>query len=241
MFKNTIQAVTLYLLISLAMTGCRVGNHSTQGATTPADPYSGYYLTEAKALNFIGTTAQSAITRAAPLTSVPAGIYNVMTNPVGLALLDATTGKAGFQANDSKKALPVTINKDFSLTYDGTSTSETFWEDPACTTYYELKEKGVILPATTPLSLAGNTLPLSGRVQITFQVTHFIQGECAQTLQTLNNCYQDATQCGQSTPELNTELHATVLDIFQPWIDSQALTPMDISTLVSYGYEVSYE
>src|SRR4051794_20756569 len=104
---QTRDLLALPLILSVTLSGCRIGNHIDQ-AVKPTDKYTGYYLTELKDLTFSGTTSQT-VTKTAPLTSVLSDISIVFTNPVALALLDSYTGKATFQSVNGKHSLPVTI------------------------------------------------------------------------------------------------------------------------------------
>ena len=220
------------------MTGCRIGNHIQEAEVI--DSYSGYYLTEIKELTFTATTTQS-VRAPSPVSNVPSDLSSVLTNPVAIILQDSASGRANIESKDGKQTLPTTISKDFTLFMDGSSSSKTLWEDPSCQTYLELQELGQIIKSNDPLSLQGNSLPLSGRIQLKVQITNVIHGNCTATLQTLLNCYQDANHCGADSTADNESIQSGLIAFFKPWIDSQAFLPTEIPNLISYGYEAVYE
>ena len=234
-------ALIVFLGLGTIGTSCRFGNNIQLPTVTNPDTYSGMYAAELKEVNFSSTTVQATLRKAVALSAVPSDISSVMTNPVGLALLDSLSGKASLQSKTGDHAYPITIQKDSTLLYQGASELETLWRDSACKTYLLLEMKGAIAAGGDSLSVPGNTLPLLGRLGLSIKITNILQGTCTSSLLALSQCYHDPLACGSSDPSQNADTQGVVIAHFQPWIDAQVITPDDISTLTTYGYEALYE
>jgi hypothetical protein len=166
-----------------------------------------------------------------------------MTNPVAFIVQDATTGYSALTspASNGKVALPVYLNSDLSLGYDVITSDSTYWTDPACTNRIEFSSWGKLDPNPNIQSPAGNSYPLSGGIEISFQVITQLKGNCTPTLQFMMNCYNDLTQCGGSSNTDNLQIQQEIFGIFDPMIQAQVIRVSDIPNLINYAYIVSYE
>jgi hypothetical protein len=117
----------------------------------------------------------------------------------------------------------------------------TYWKNSECQNYLEITETGRLLPSLSVKSPIGNTLPLSGNIQLNIHVINKFTGQCNDSFKNIAQCYQDSSQCGGKDSTENDDLQATVVDLFRPWIESKAMTSADIPDLVNYAYEVSYQ
>ncbi len=228
--------------ISSMTTGCRIGNYVEQ-ADNP-DPYSGYYLTEPQKFTYIVTT-DATLQKSEDLALIPETISQFITNPVALLVQDLSTGKGAltspaFLSQNQIPSLPTRVRSDYSIFYQGTSSPVTFWNDPNCITVLKLKEVGAITPQSGLIPPAGTTQSVSGRMNLTIQVLNLLSGDCTKTLQDIARCYEDETNCGEATDTQNKKIHLAIKNIFDPYIDSEALQVSDFPKLTHYGYEATY-
>ena len=93
-------------------------------------------------------------------------------------------------------------------------------------------------PANT---VAGSSRKTSGRIQLKVQVIEAFEGTCGPTLQSMSDCYQDATLCGEATTAENLQLQTQIQEMFNPYIDAHAMSASDIPSLSNIAYEVQYE
>lgn len=236
----------LAIVLSWATSGCLIGNRVENQPKSDSDPYSGYYVLEPRTLIFSTSTQSGILQKSASLSLIPQQVGKFLTNPLLLYLRNLDTGSAGLTApalasSDNPPHLPITVNKDFTISFSGTSSSSTYWMDPDCQSKFDLLESGKISKDPSVSNPPGNTLKLSGELQLTLQLVNHLTGHCDPTLQAVASCYQDVTHCGGSTSDENDQIHTQVLAIFSPYIQSGALTLTDLPTLTEYAYEVSYQ
>ena len=238
---------SLAIVLSWMTSGCRFGNRTeTQaGSSSNSDPYSGYYVTAPKSLSFLVTTT-STVQKSADVSQIPSEISTYLTNPVALVVTNLNTGKAVITSpamlnSDQGTSLPINLKSDLSLSFHGQSTSAELWTDTACQSYLDFQESGKVTQNTNIQGPSGNTLALSGQLQLTFKITNYLSGDCTATLQFFANCYQDSTQCEGSTSDQNLRIQAAIQDTFAPYIDSGAMNFSDFPSVTSYGYEAAYD
>jgi hypothetical protein len=226
-----------------AFSGCRLGNQTIYPEVNQKrslGPINGYYVANPTTLTLYATTTQTQM-KSAPITQIPEMISKTITNPVGIAIQNGLTGEAVFFSPSTNLAFPIDIQPNMRLTYARDTTQKTFWKDPDCQKYLQIYQDGQVLinPSVSPPP--GTTLSLAGSIQLSIQIIHTFEGNCAPTFQSLYLCYQNSTQCGGSDPVTNTHLQAKVIQTFAPWIQSQTIEVSDIPHLTNFAFEVSYQ
>ena len=238
------------VVLSWATSGCFFGNY--QSPQPNPDQTSGYYVTLPQSLTFFATTQSGTQTKSADLSLIPSDVGQYLTNPVMVIMQSLSTGSAALTSPALAAAnsgnipyLPINIAtpaaNDSPLSYSQTSAPGTFWTDPNCQSTFDLVESGTLTQTTAVMPPAGNTLPLKGELQLTLRLVTQLTGNCGPTLQTIADCYQDATQCGGTTSDQNQQIQTQVQTLFGPYIESEALALADLPTLSEYAFEVSYQ
>ncbi len=245
----TVLASGIVVLAASALTGCRFGNNVTYAQDS--DP-TGYYGTTASSLQYcVGLLNQpaedGAICREGMINEIPARVGATMTDPVAL-ITDKTRsdGSAVLMENTLKIAetqFPVFVEQDRTLSVQISTKPGTFWRDENCQSraYYTVQGALTSSPVPDALLSDGSTVKLKGRISAQFQVIETLEGSCVPTLQMVQACYQDSTQCGEDTADRNLQMQAVVRSIFGPYIEAGALTLNDIPSMLTFAYKVSYE
>jgi hypothetical protein len=229
-------------VLAASLSGCRFGNYVADQKTSAAtaDPISGYYETEASALAFCAVgTATNCVSAA--LTEIPSLVKAVVTNPVILYLTDASTGEGYLVASDgSDYSLPTSFSSTSLISYSGSTSADTLWDDAACTTSIHIEESGSI-SKTASASETSTGLPLSGSVSLTLSFIQSFDGDCSPSLTAMKACLEDPAQCGGATSEEDAQYQEAVQNFFAPYVNSGAMTAADIPTLSSIAYEVTFD
>lgn len=226
----------------VTLTGCRFGN---QVQTVPSPITVRYYETQPQTLQFcaIPTPTSSANCQTASVDVIPSLIADVMSNPVALRT-DSTEKKSQLIAlTPYHDYLPTNLNTDNSLSYAGRSNSVQLWDDPNCTTHFELiQNDGKIspLPESTVSTSSGQSVLVSGRIQLTFEVSRYFEGNCQASLQKMYVCYTNPFECGGADASENLQLQYQVQSYFEDSIQAGVMTVSDIRTVTAVGYSVSY-
>ncbi len=227
-------AIILSFAISGALTSCYFGNREVNQTSSNPDTISGLYNTQPQTLQFCATVNGTTNCKSAsPTSQVPAEVSQEMTNPVAVLMQDLSTGLAVFSDptnTGSLPTLPVTVNSNQSLAYNEQTSPAQVWNDPSCTSTESLQENG---------SLSGG--PGSGRVAVTIQIVTTFDGTCGPTLQSIYNCYQDSTQCGGTSTSTNQQTQSQWQTMFNPYIQTAAMTATDIPNVANIAYEVTYQ
>jgi hypothetical protein len=231
---------TIFAVFSCGIFGCRIGNQIIQNQTQKEDQLSGFYLTQPHSLTFYVTTLNTRHQNA-PISMIPSVISQHITNPVGLIMKDLITGEAEITSADGTNAFPIFVNQDRSLSFQGVTSKNTFWMEPDCKSFIEFSEFGSLGEDNSVADATNSEFPISGQMNLTIQMVTRFEGDCRPTFQTLSLCYQDENQCGGLNSSENHELQAIVLDMFNPYIQSNVITPSEIADITNYAYEVSYE
>jgi hypothetical protein len=238
-FKKFTVTFTLALTLTLN-SSCRLGTQTEKAAPPPA-PLTGYYLASPQSLKLSVTTTDNALTHDnVPTDSIPSELAKTFSNPVIFKLQNATTGEAFIASNEGKAALPINIDSKLNLSFKGATSPQTYWIDPECLTSLQIIETGKLIQNAALPSPNGFPYPVSGRIDLKVQVTHFFDGDCTATFQTVVNCYLDPLQCGGQTAQENLTLQAYLESTFAPFIENNLITSGDIPKIVNYGYEVIY-
>jgi hypothetical protein len=249
--KNSIRWLSSFFLMSLISaplhSGCRIGNNQeTPPSAPPADQTTGYYSTEPKSLVLYMTTTDTQ-SKEAPVELTPSWVANHFSNPVGLIMTThSNTGKGVLASIDEIASsrdisgFPIQVNADSSLSFKGKTKPAQLWQDPNCLSWREVTETGTLTRAPRA-PLPGTPYPLSGSLQLKIQVLYQFSGQCDSTFQMIAACYQDSSQCGGKTPTENLESQLDVLNTFSPWVESGLINPADLSKIVNFAYEVSYQ
>lgn len=233
-------AITGTLLTSL--TGCRFGN---QIQTAPSPITIRYYETQPQTLQFcaIPTSTASANCQNASVDIIPSLISDVMSNPVALRT-DSTENQSHLiSLSPYHDYLPTHVSSDNSLSYAGRSNSVQLWDDSDCTTHFELiQNDGKIssLPESTTTTSSGQSVLVSGRIQLTFEVSRYFEGNCEASLQKMYVCYTNPFECGGTDASENLQLQSRVQSFFEDYIQAGVMTVSDIRTVTAVGYSVSY-
>ena len=256
--KISQKTVYTVLIITASGTGCRLGNQVVNPPNP--DPYTGYYETQPRTLAFCSMHPDNVnpteICKSTTTDFIPTFVNAAMTNPLAFGALSQPTGTthgtaALYPYNLNKDvALPVDFDTNFNLNFNGqTLPSTLFVNNDGCTIQLVLSEQGAVTryPSVKTVTVAGLGLPTQGSVTLTTTVLYQLAGNCGQTLALMQSCYGDTTKCGASDPDPNlvtqenVDRHAYCVDMFQPYIDAQAMTSDDIPKVQYFGYEVSYQ
>lgn len=232
------------IFLSWVTTGCRFGSQVQQSPNP--DHFSGYYMIGAESLTFFVTTRSgttyNTTQKSAPVSLIPTEVSQVLTNPVALLLSDPNSGSANWISPlSTQSTLPVTVNQDSTLSFLGSTSDAPFIQNTDCLSHLEVSETGNLVKTSNLPSLPGNSLPLSGKVQLDIQVITQFQGNCDALFQFIGNCLQEVTACGAQSPTDNTTIQNYLYGFLAPWLQSQAIATSDIPNLVNLAYEVKYE
>jgi hypothetical protein len=233
-------AIIVSWVMATVLTGCRFGNYTSP--STPPDPVSGYYDANPQTLKFCATHGATQCA-SANASQVPAFIADEITNPVALILQDASTGDAVFTApSGGHTALPVWLKDDnVTLYYTNNTSASTLWRNSGCKTTTYLSENGSIVPGGGH-AVSGSTRLTQGSITLQIQVTETFDGPaCPSELQSMSNCYQDSTQCGDPDAGRNQQLQAKVQDFFESYIQAGVMAASDIPSVSNIAYEVHYQ
>lgn len=232
---------TLAVILSWALSGCRLGNHVEEGPTPPPS-LTGYYETAPQQLTFCTTLKPDANTvcNEVSVNLVPGLISSVMGNPIAFQIMNDETGEARFfYPFGSGYTMPVYVNKDTKeLSYIGSTQTEVLWIDPACTTQLYLEEKGMV---NTGASNTVQGLTTVGRIALDIKVYSTYEGTCDDSLLDMENCFFDSNQCGGADATENGVLQTAVQNMYNPYIQAGVIKAEDISNISSLGYTVSYK
>ena len=246
---------SLFALMSLsgATSGCFIGNQVV--AQPSSDPFSGYYLTEPQSLTFYVTTSSTlqkeAATHFIPAQSgnfSPAQLGNFITNPVAFILNDAASGDASITSpaalnsgSGPVPALPIYLNTDNTLEFQGSSSPTTYWKDPACQTFIEITESGTLQQTQNLTPPPGNTHHLLGKIQLKVEFVRKFVGNCTATFQTISDCYADATQCTGDKAAQSPAVQQEILNTIDLLVKADALNPKEIPSMSNFAYQVLYQ
>lgn len=238
--QSTLAFASLWSLFTL--TACRIGDQTQ--LVNPPISYS-YYETAPQTLTFCAIPAPDApvACQAASVDIIPALISDVMTDPVALRTDHSRNEFHLIGMNTDHYALPTTLQPDLSLTFTSTTPDIPLWDDEGCTTHLELTQKdGRVLPSATSTvtTPSQQSVAVSGRIQLTFQINRFFDGNCQDSLQKMSICYTDPYRCGGSDAYDNLERQYRVQSYFQNYIQADVMTATDIQTVTAIGYSVSY-
>jgi hypothetical protein len=225
----------------MSMSGCRFGNR-VENADPVTDEITGYYETQAQSLQFCVTTNNNGtVCQSAPANQTPATVSSVMTDPVGLALQDESTGYSYLVANansSNNSAIPIYADKSGEVSFVGNTTADTLFQDDQCTGQLFIEEEGSF-KRVNPYSFQGFTT--YGRLSVNISMITEVRGTCAASLQAMQNCYNDVNQCGMSTLAENASEQAYVQGVFGPYIQAGVMTSADILNVTDLAYEVLYQ
>ena len=231
--------IALILMFAL-LSGCRFGNHVE--AAKPKDKISGYYQTENSGFKVYATLDDRSVEQDENTDLIPYRISAAVSNPVAFVLLNATTGLSAIaNPSDTSKALPIFLHSDGSLSLSQATEWGTYWLDPECESRLEIDESGFLNRDAPLIPMPENNLPLSGRLALNFHVTTQFRGDCRTTFEAIEACYSDPDACEGESPEENEQLQESVIQAFRLWVESGLISNSDISKLINFAYEVSYQ
>ncbi|OFZ17896.1 MAG: hypothetical protein A2X94_12705 [Bdellovibrionales bacterium GWB1_55_8] len=221
------------LILIWAVSGCRFGNY-VEYPQNPDTPM-GYYETLPQDLNLCVTTnaASQCVKQPANLTpDIPA---KIMSDPV-MFLVD--------EANPADAAIVSAFNRNYSIpiSFDPATMDLRLLAQPTeeplsntCMDRFNVEAQGKLNRVEKyEITVGSQTVSASGRVSLAFRVTESFQGECADTMDALYECYMESASCTNYDPKV-------VKATFQPYIDAGLMTAEDIANVTDIGYEVSYQ
>jgi hypothetical protein len=243
---------SLVLVLSCALSGCRLGNFKEENLprTSTQDSISGYYQTEPQSMGIctLIETSEDAQCAELPLSQIPAWVQARLANPVAVKLENKETGYTYlFDPNGNGSAFEVffTDIKEKEFAYSSAALaappSEPLWKDGfQCNAQLTIQITGHLRDKATKETL--KELPLSGRAKVNLLVIDQIVGsDCAAALTEMQACYIDATQCGGETESENQIFQDHVFSWLQVYIDKGALAVEEIPFVDILAYEVSYQ
>jgi hypothetical protein len=237
-------------VVILSLSGCVFGNHTVSGPVNNplsgilGDTISGYYATEPQTYQVSATVGGTTATEDASINYLPAQITDQFTNPIAFKIAGSGVAEL-FNPLDESDGFEFTYNTGNSFNFGGTWTSAPLWDSTQCTLTQNVVIQGEFEPlGTTPITetLDGNAIPITGRMTMSLQIQYSIEGTtCTNSLQEMYNCYQNVTTCMGS--DSNTQLgNQQVVDsLFNPFIQSGAMTPADIETVTGMTAQIQYQ
>lgn len=241
------------LVVSWAMTlsGCRFGNQVQSVPQNKSSPLTGYYEMKPQKLTFCTTlTSGEAQCKNVVTNRIPRELSKILTNPV-IFEPDTQIKNAAYLYSpfgNGKSALPVwfdnNLNLEYTSAHDGRD-DMVFWDDKNCVDRFDFREyDGLLKRFETPqkMTVSGTTIDISGVIQMKVSILHTIEGDgsCVASLQKAYDCYNDARLCHGANPEEDVKLQEELIQMFEPYINSGAMSAQDLLVLKSYGYEVQY-
>lgn len=204
------------------------------------DQTSGYYATTPARPSFCATHSTSQCADVAT-DQIPATFQSVVSNPVGVAMKDLTSGLAYLVNSDgSGNALKIDVDMPTGkLSLIGSSGANTFWLDASCTIEMFLQESGALTRyGTSTVSTTG--LTVIGGMQLKVQMIQEIKGDCAHSFSQVHDCYLDPLQCGGSDNTENLNLQTSVKGLLDPYINAGVMSLSDLPNLKTLAYELNY-
>ena len=236
----------LALVASVVLGGCKFGNYGGDDRKPQGDPLTGYYGTAAQTLTFCAAPSATNCVASA-VNRVPAEIEQVMSDPVGFLLENEATGQAKLvDSRGSGSVVPVFLDADKKrFSFLGSSAeipifSWTLEEVGGCTRQLYLQAEGALssVDAGKPVTQA---VSLKGRLGVKLELTYLFAGGCADDLAAARACYLSSADCGGADPVENASRQREVQELFNPYIQSGALTVAEIGTAEAVAYTVEYE
>jgi hypothetical protein len=238
----------------LSLTGCRFGNHSESAVPLKSpEQYRSIELfftapktfTTRVYLNSLGgpdMVVQS--NSAAPLSSIPSSILNVLSNPVYLAIPVNPNVYPIFRDNQDTTSLATDIDAQGNIAFDYLPSNGPFalWSNPNCLTNFEIIQNGT-LDRTRPGTIQytdGTTAPVAGELNYNYTFSRIIEsvngtGNCDDDLNRLAFCYHNGTGC--TADEL-----AAGRSLFDLYVrQTGVLNIQDASKIKALEYIVHYE
>lgn len=232
-----IRRILPFCLILCSATGCRLGNRIE--FAKKADKTSGFYIAQPQSMQVFVTTT-STLNKSVSLDSIPSEINKLLTNPVELAMQDLESGSGKWISLDGNHTLSVNIQPDQSIWLNGSTKKQTYWVDPDCQSYLKIQQKGQLHQTSNLPEIPGNTHALLGQIELSLTVATLFEGDCRATFSDLKDCYLDVEKCGGADTAENEHFQGILKSVFQPYIDSGALTTDEIDIIQNYGYEIIY-
>ncbi|MBL7715364.1 MAG: hypothetical protein JNL01_07825 [Bdellovibrionales bacterium] len=224
---------TAALLASWMLSGCRLGNYSSQ--PIDKDP-TGYYQINAGSLGFSTNVRDGAF--AAAVTEIPLEVSEAMANPTILQVQDMSSGLSVMGSVD--RAYQVQLGNDDTIWSIRSQDFGPFWTDANCTLMKSLEIDGSITRFTTQQN-GPSGLPLSGKMKAKFTVINSLQGSCAQTMADVQSCYADQDLCGGANATENQDYHESIRSYFAPWINSGSISDSELHNVRSFSFEAIYD
>jgi hypothetical protein len=236
----------------LSLSGCVFGNHTINGPVNNplsgilGDTTSGYYATEPQTYQVSATVGGTTTTEDASISYLPSQISTQFSNPIAFKVDANETDVAElFDPLDEPDGFQFTYNAGNTFDFSGTWTSAPLWDSTLCTLTQNLTLQGEFEPlgtTSTTETLDGNVLPITGRMTMSVQIQYSISGStCTNSLQEMYNCYQDVTTCMGTDANSQLGYQQIVDSLFNPFIQSGAMTPADIQTVTGMTAQIQYQ
>ena len=237
---------TLALLVSWFMAGCRLGNH-TQNKTVPTDNVTGYYsmaIQKYSAHVQLKNVSAPVTSDNVPLNTIPTLLQEIFSNPIGFMVQDLNTGKSAIfnpnstpDANGSIPSMGVTTDLG-SRTYSLSDVTNSQFNSN-CAENAKLAVNGSFNASDAGLKLG--KFQIFGHTVLTLKMDTDFAGNCDATMTVIMACYNDVTQCQQTTPADNQSLQDYFKSLFGLYISIGLITANQIQDVVSMGYELNYQ
>lgn len=245
-YSGSIALIVSWVLL-VTLSGCRIGNHVDNGSSQDIGA-TGYYSTRPTSFTVktSQTTGGNHILNMS-VASVPGIVSDYFTDPTTLYQVDGPNGKyAIFPPGNPNSAQAVYLSangKAFSVSAE--TGWQQAWTDPACqmdTTYTII---GTIDPLAsgdpTSTSTSIGRIPLTGRLAFRATYETSFQGDCSNSWQALENCYQSLSSCPGSTAGDRTSAQQVAQSIYNYWVQVGALDPSEINVTSDLRFDVSYQ
>jgi len=238
---------TLAVLMSWVMSGCRIGNRTQN--TPPSIVLNFYEMAPQKYSAHVQLKNVSApvTTDNMPISAVPTFLTNLLSNPIGIQV-DSSQGRAALfnpaaAPDSSGNVSSMGVNYNVSNnTYSMESTADEAF-NTNCSLNETLSATGAVNSTDSGTSIGKYSI--AGHNQLVVKMdndfTAATAGGCDSTMTVIMNCYNDATQCQQTTTNDNLALQGFFQDLFAPYIQSNLITSNQIQDVTSMGFQLNYQ
>ena len=235
------------LILSWAVTGCRLGNHVENQPQEPS--HIKFYATTSQTFALSASYIPQATPEdglqvkqdTAPLDEIPSFIQQIMSDPVAFFFDPQNQNEGAVLSYKWQKGDPgIPVTYDANMNFGAPAQSRAYdWtvDGYHCTrTLSEEVKDGLIVAAPAPYQVtvdANQKLTVSGKLELTYTRVDSFDGNCAPLLQYAADCLSRRIACKPDTLALFE-------DIFDPFVN-RVLTIDDIATVSSVSYSVSYK
>lgn len=198
--------------LSFLATSCRFGNHSDAPTFTGKSQFKNTELFFSEIRKFetfaFYTDGTNSTNATAPLVSIPSHLLNTFTNPVYWTTIDDKNQTQIFMDNYQTEFEQTLVDASGNIKIEIDSAISPLISNSICRTQLQNIQEGSLdrtAPGTALLTGNPTRVAVAGKLKLSYTSIRALEGDCADSLRELANCYQNGTGC---TNEQLTEAHA---------------------------------